>query len=150
MSTYVYNPVSKSEIRLVTIKSSGLDGQKLELNITNVELNPDKPITYTAVSYCWGNAAESVKIPCDGMMISVTTSLHEALLAITKFSPDQALWIDQICINQGDVVEKSDQVSKMNLIYDSEYRGELDWLRRYVKLILDRSRNSPGLARASD
>jgi hypothetical protein len=121
MCSYTYSPVSKSEIRLVTVKTSGTDGQQLEASIKNVELDPDKPITYTALSYCWGDAVERVKIPCDGKTLSITTSLHEALVEINKFNPNEALWIDQICINQEDMVEKSEQVSKMNLIYDSKF-----------------------------
>jgi hypothetical protein len=122
MGVYEYKPVGKSEIRLVTIKSSGADGQ-LEASIQNVELNPDDPVKYTALSYCWGDAVNLVQIPCDGQFLPVTTALHEALLEIIKFTPHDALWIDQICINQDDMVEKSEQVSKMNLIYDSKYNA---------------------------
>jgi hypothetical protein len=118
MSAYAYSPVSKSEIRLVTFQTT--DQQHLKASIKNVQLNPDEPIKYTALSYCWGNSTDRVEIPCDGKILSITSSLHEAILAIHKFSPDQDLWIDQICINQEDLTEKSEQVSKMNLIYDSE------------------------------
>ncbi|KAM0234106.1 hypothetical protein ACHAP5_010166 [Fusarium lateritium] len=126
MNVYEYKPIGKSEIRLVTIKSSGEDGQ-LEASIQNVELNPDDPIKYTALSYCWGDAVNLVQIPCDGQFLPVTTALHEALVEIIKFTPHDALWIDQICINQDDIVEKSEQVSKMNLIYDKA-ETVLAWL----------------------
>jgi hypothetical protein len=39
------------------------------------------------------------------------------------------LWIDQICINQGDDVEESDQVSKMRLVYQNAQQVRL-WLGR--------------------
>ncbi|KAK6711399.1 hypothetical protein SNK03_005788 [Fusarium graminearum] len=131
MSAYTYKPVSKSEIRLVSFKTSGSDGQQLEASIKNVELDPDHPITYTALSYCWGIAVERIEVPCDGEMLSITSSLHEALVEITKSRQNEALWIDQICINQEDMDEKSEQVSKMNMIYDSEY---IPTGRLYVQL----------------
>ncbi|GKU21760.1 unnamed protein product [Fusarium langsethiae] len=118
MGAYTYKLVSKSEIRLVTFKTSGSDGQQLEASIKNVTLDPEHPTTYTALSYCWGNAVERVEVPCDGEMLSITISLHEALVEITKSRQNEPLWIDQICINQEDMVEKSEQVSKMNVIYD--------------------------------
>ena len=116
MIAYTYSPVSESEIRLVTFSFT----DHLEANIKNVQLNPEDPLKYTALSYCWGNATDRVEVPCDGKILSITTSLHEAILAINEFSPGQDLWIDQICINQDNLTEKSEQVSKMNLIYDSE------------------------------
>ena len=116
MSAYTYTPVSKSEIRLVSFKVT----DHLEASIKNVQLNPDDPLRYTALSYCWGSATDCVEVPCDGKILSITTSLHEAIVAIDKFNPGQDLWIDQICINQEDLAEKSEQVTKMNLIYDSE------------------------------
>ncbi|CAG1978439.1 unnamed protein product [Fusarium graminearum] len=118
---------SKSEIRLVSFKTSGSDGQQLEASIKNVELDPDHPITYTALSYCWGIAVERIEVPCDGEMLSITSSLHEALVEITKSRQNEALWIDQICINQEDMDEKSEQVSKMNMIYDKA-ETVLAWL----------------------
>ncbi|KAH7174235.1 heterokaryon incompatibility protein-domain-containing protein [Fusarium flagelliforme] len=124
MSAYTYSPVSKSEIRLVTFK---ITDQDLEASIKNVQLDPEDPIKYTALSYCWGVATDQVEVPCDGKILSITTSLHEAILAINKFSPGQDLWIDQICINQDDLAEKSEQVTKMNLIYDKA-ETVLAWL----------------------
>ncbi|KAF5658715.1 Heterokaryon incompatibility protein [Fusarium heterosporum] len=126
MGVYTYKPVAKSEIRLVTVSSSGED-EKLEASLKNVELNHDDPVKYTALSYCWGSSTDQVQIPCDGQFLSVTTALHEALVEIIKFSPHEALWIDQICINQDDVIEKSEQVSKMNTIYDKA-ETVLAWL----------------------
>ncbi|KAF4446867.1 heterokaryon incompatibility protein [Fusarium austroafricanum] len=131
MDTYTYSPVSQSEIRLVTVKPGGADGQ-LEASIKNVELDPDNPPKYTALSYCWGNAVNLVKVPCDGKIFSITTALHGALVEIIKFSPHDALWIDQICINQEDMAEKSEQVSKMNQIYDKA-ETVLAWLGPAVK-----------------
>ncbi|KAF5022162.1 hypothetical protein F66182_5749 [Fusarium sp. NRRL 66182] len=117
MSAYTYSPVKASEIRLITLTQTGPNGQ-LRGSIRHEELNPDDPIKYTALSYCWGDPSSRVQLPCDGKLLSITTSLYEALPEVIKFSPHGAVWIDQICINQEDMTEKAEQVSKMNQIYD--------------------------------
>jgi hypothetical protein len=119
MTSYTYKPVTTSQIRLVTVTQPVQDGP-LEASLEHVELNPEDPIKYTALSYCWGDPSNLVELPCDGGVLRVTPSLYEALGEIIKFSPHKALWIDQICINQDNLEEKAEQVSKMNMIYDSK------------------------------
>lgn len=61
----------------------------------------------------------------DGSIIKVTESLVQALKRLTGFGYassfdnqiPQYLWIDAMCINQGDNVEKSSQVAMMDVIY---------------------------------
>ncbi|CAH0044728.1 unnamed protein product [Clonostachys solani] len=113
---YTYSPVTDSEIRLVTFTQAKKG--ELEASIQHVTLNSDDPIKYTALSYCWGDPSTLVDVPCDGKVLSITTSLHEALCEIVEVSPHKTLWIDQICIDQEDLFDKSRQVSKMNVIYD--------------------------------
>lgn len=126
MTSYTYKPVTTSQIRLVTVTQPVQDGP-LEASLEHVELNPEDPIKYTALSYCWGDPSNLVELPCDGGVLRVTPSLYEALGEIIKFSPHKALWIDQICINQDNLEEKAEQVSKMNMIYDKA-ETVLAWL----------------------
>ncbi|OJJ40152.1 hypothetical protein ASPWEDRAFT_22358 [Aspergillus wentii DTO 134E9] len=125
MDSYRYAPVAESEIRLVTITEA--EQGKLEATIQHVDLDPEDPLKYTALSYCWGNPTSRIDVPCDGKLLSITASLHEALCEIIHFSPNKTLWIDQICINQEDNADKSAQVKKMNLIYDKA-ETVLAWL----------------------
>ncbi|KAK7735765.1 hypothetical protein SLS63_003723 [Diaporthe eres] len=61
----------------------------------------------------------------DGSVIKVTENLVQALKQLAEFGycssldnpTPQYLWIDAICINQGDNVEKSSQVAMMDVIY---------------------------------
>lgn len=61
----------------------------------------------------------------DGSVIMVTENLVHALKRLAEFGysssldnlTPQYLWIDAICINQGDNVEKSSQVAMMDVIY---------------------------------
>jgi hypothetical protein len=117
MDAYIYEPVGKTQIRLVTVTQN--QQGRLEAAMQHVELNEEDPVKFTAVSYTWGDPNSRVQLPCGENFLSITTSLYEALGEIINFSPHGALWIDQICINQEDNLEKADQVRKMDVIYDS-------------------------------
>jgi hypothetical protein len=119
MEPYRYSPLDEQEIRLVTIAKAEEGG--LKASIQHVTLNLDDPLKYTALSYCWGDQTNLVDLPCDGKQLKITPSLHEALTQITSFSPHAGLWVDQICIDQEDNADKSQQVKKMNVIYDSMF-----------------------------
>ena len=98
---------------------------------------------YNCLSYTWGDpmsrdlyppdaSRDEMSASCDrhirhadGSIIRVTENLLQALKRLAEFgysSPlgnatPQYLWIDAICINQGDNDEKSSQVAMMELIY---------------------------------
>ena len=49
--------------------------------------------------------------------LTVTETLHIPLLGLRHTSQARTLWIDQICINQTDLQERSEQVRIMRQIY---------------------------------
>jgi hypothetical protein len=79
--------------------------------------------TFTALSYCWGPPVMDHSIIVDGYRIPITQSLDLALRHLRDFYMDgvsvweKDLWIDQLCINQSDFDERSNQVSLMRRIY---------------------------------
>jgi hypothetical protein len=64
-----------------------------------------------------GTNAAKHAILVDGREFSVSENLHAALMEIRSFH--RFFWIDAICINQEDLVERSQQVALMNAIYRS-------------------------------
>ena len=74
---------------------------------------------YEALSYVWGDTQDLTAIQANRSTISVTRSLEAALRHLRYPDQPRTLWIDYICINQEDVVEKSKQVSQMGIIYES-------------------------------
>lgn len=106
------NP-AHSEIRLVTVLP-GVDGSQIQCTIENMSLM--RPPKYTALSYCWGDPNKTLDILVNDQPFPATTNLHAALsrLRDTKYT---TLWIDAICINQEDVVERSQQLFLMGSIY---------------------------------
>src|SRR6202044_2534231 len=57
----------------------------------------------------------------------VRKNLWEALHQIQSESEELMIWIDAICINQGDLAERSEQVCKMKSIFE-QAKQEMVWL----------------------
>ena len=73
-------------------------------------------IGYEALSYVWGSISKWERIFIQDMTVSVTPSLAQALRNLRLPDAPRVLWIDSICINQADMVEKNSQVRLMPLI----------------------------------
>lgn len=75
---------------------------------------------YTALSYTWGDPSVTKKIQFNGKAdVLVTVNLAAALLRLREPAETVTLWVDALCINQGDNEEKSQQVGLMGDIYSS-------------------------------
>ncbi|KAF2672779.1 hypothetical protein BT63DRAFT_420986 [Microthyrium microscopicum] len=86
-------------------------------SLTIVSLN-DNP-EYEALSYVWGDENLKSTFILDGVEVKITENLAVALRHLEPTEKPLVLWIDAICINQSDNVEKSHQVSQMKDIYSA-------------------------------
>ena len=84
-------------------------------------------VWYTALSYVWGDATLIMPINCNGLPIYTTRNLDIALRHLRQTDVAVMLWIDQICINQEDLDEKSRQVILMSKIYQRAW-STIVWL----------------------
>ena len=84
---------------------------------------------YKALSYVWGEPRFTDKIFIEGKRLAITNSLGAALrrLRPSPGQPPLQIWIDQICINQNDTIERSQQVRLMHAIF-REASQVLVWL----------------------
>src|SRR2546423_1242160 len=96
------------------------------INIIHVTLdqNPD----YEALSYTWGEPIfdQLIQIGRNSHLL-VTENLMRALKRLRHHTERRTLWIDQICIDQSNVKERSHQVTLMRRIYQ-QARETLVWL----------------------
>jgi hypothetical protein len=75
---------------------------------------------YDTLSYVWGNPAHgATSITVNGQESHVTQNLHAVLLRLRKQDGSIMLWIDQLCIDQNNVEEKTRQVQLMREIYST-------------------------------
>jgi hypothetical protein len=119
--------LGEDRIRVIELLP-GANGDTVKCNLTS-ELRQDTQNTYDAVSYAWGNPNVTVDINCNDKILSITTSLADALRKIRSKSPkaSQRLWADAICINQHSSEEKSHQVKRIGHVYENA-RLVLAWL----------------------
>ena len=85
------------------------------------------PVWYTALSYVWGDPALVNTITCNGKPFAITKNLELALRHLRHSDVSILLWVDQLCINQDDFQEKSQQVVLMETIYKRAW-STLVWL----------------------
>lgn len=114
---YHDKPLPPSHIRLLTISIT--DDDQLQATITSVRFDRENPPIYSALSYVWGSAQLTTPLQCTGNKpLYITPTLHEALRNVATHLLDQEfIWVDQICINQQDLKERSQQVMMMKDIY---------------------------------
>lgn len=105
---------TKGEIRILDLLP-GRSDDPVNCKTRSVLL-ADKP-HYEAISYVWGSQNTLKTINISGFEVQVTRSLFAILRQFRYPDRKRALWIDQLCINQNDMVEKTDQVALMRDIY---------------------------------
>ena len=75
---------------------------------------------FTALSYVWGDAKDTLPIMLNNKVVQVTKNLATALRHIEHHRSQRGIrvfWVDALCINQEDNSEKSHQVQMMGDIY---------------------------------
>ena len=82
---------------------------------------------YFALSYVWGDPTKTGWLTLDTGMLEIRSNVHQALLEIRQDNEEIRLWVDAVCINQGDRQERCLQVSLMGDIY-SNARSIAIWL----------------------
>ncbi|KAH6715591.1 heterokaryon incompatibility, partial [Leptodontidium sp. MPI-SDFR-AT-0119] len=103
----------------------------LQCYLTVVSLLQDpRDLKYQALSYTWGKAdGSNLKIWVNGVLVPVRRNLLCALrvLRADPMAGSLPIWIDALCINQQDVLERGHQVDMMGVIYRGAQRV-IAWL----------------------
>ena len=109
---YRYSPLKHDhEIRLLYLLP-GSDEAPLSCSLRIVSLS--KLPVYEAISYTWGEPIFSASIECSRYgRLPITENLSAALFHLRLADRLRVLWVDAICINQQDLVERSHQVTLM-------------------------------------
>jgi Heterokaryon incompatibility protein (HET) len=105
---------AKSQTRLIELLS-GRDGDPIKINLFAIGNLSTQP--YDALSYVWGPRDADVTVSVNDRPFDVSANLAQALNCLRLMEGNKVLWVDAICINQADDIEKSHQVSLMGEIY---------------------------------
>jgi hypothetical protein len=109
-----YTSLGEHQIRILYL----LPGQwedmiECMLMVVSSKNNPK----YEALSYTWGDSTITEPITVNGAEFQVTTNLAAALRYLRQSDTINMLWVDALCINQLDDIEKSEQVAVMGDTY---------------------------------
>lgn len=120
-SVFSYQPLPPKTIRVIKLRPAHRPEDPLRCTITIVSLGRAVTRPYEALSYVWGEPARQWPLECDGKELLVTRNCSDALVHLRRRFTPRMLWIDAICINQGDtddaVTERNGQVAMMGEIY---------------------------------
>jgi hypothetical protein len=80
-------------------------------------------LPYNALSYSWAYQGETHdplthSILCNEIPVAITENLHAALRRLQCIERWVDVWVDWLCINQGDLGERAMQVGLMRQIYE--------------------------------
>ena len=117
-----------AEIRVLVL-APGAFSNPIAGRLRTVALHDHPP--FVALSYTWGSPSNNTNSyfergcdewPCfvalDGVQIQITGNLEDALRRLRFESSERILWVDALCINQQNNMEKSDQIRLMTTIYN--------------------------------
>ncbi|KAH7086804.1 heterokaryon incompatibility protein-domain-containing protein [Paraphoma chrysanthemicola] len=98
-----------------------IDRLRLEVQEKELEIVEEIEIEYEALSWCWGrdisDYAVIVRKGSENYKMRIRKDLALALTYLRHKERIRTLWIDAICINQENAVERNQQVQMMSRIY---------------------------------
>ncbi|KAI1743393.1 heterokaryon incompatibility protein-domain-containing protein [Xylaria scruposa] len=108
---------SCTQVRLIELMPAPELDDPIHCNLRKVSFLENE--NYTAISYVWGDTWGKFSVEINEKSLPITANLDSVLRRVRARDPahSQILWIDAICINQGDMNEKNHQVSMMRNIY---------------------------------
>ena len=112
----------RDKIRLLTLLP-GVNAIKSNLRVVPLDSKPN----YIALSYVWGDTTFRQPISVNGCLLGITKNLHGALYNLRAQLESRDLWVDAICIDQGNIPEVSNQITMMRRIYENAQKV-IAWL----------------------
>ncbi|KAF4627528.1 hypothetical protein G7Y89_g10626 [Cudoniella acicularis] len=152
MTPYIYRPLNSSlrNFRTARLHPAANFSDPIHCDLIEAELGYGPK--YEALSYVWGDPTQTVDIDVEGSVLKITVNLDLFLRYIREKYTTRTIWADAICIDQGNVEERSEQVQRMKDIYslcerdllwlgeaDKETKAVIDELERMEKLEIQRS-----------
>ncbi|KAF1810877.1 HET-domain-containing protein [Eremomyces bilateralis CBS 781.70] len=115
-----YEPLPSSDYIRILELFPGSETEPLcgQLLLVRREEDHETP-SYDAISYAWGDPNDTVEIICDSKPVQITNNLADALRVFRDPGNKKLLWVDALCIDQNNDLEKGDQVKRMGSVYSN-------------------------------
>ena len=111
----LYSPLEHDDdVRLIHLMPGAFDDA---LDISLVSYASSERPDYEALSYVWGDSTSQKKVVVNGEFFTIGSNLEVALRYLRKDDESRTLWVDAICINQHNNLERNQQVGRMREIY---------------------------------
>lgn len=139
MARYQYSAIdtSSSEPHIRLLKLQGGIDSEIRGELFDAYLDDENLIPYEAISYTWGLKScleiDIWKIWIGDEIIAITENAYQVLDHLRYPEMDRIVWIDSICINQGNKAERSHQVQQMAQIYTCAEKVHI-WLCNSSKI----------------
>ncbi|KAH6718779.1 heterokaryon incompatibility protein-domain-containing protein [Leptodontidium sp. MPI-SDFR-AT-0119] len=127
MPSKIYSPLRANQTRFLTIKPSLFSFRNIHCTLETVDVEGDKISKKEALPYTCGDKVASHRIVVNSRTFKVRANLYQALRHLRDKLYDRTIWIDAICINQEDLIERGAQVLLMSKIFSS-VRQVIVWL----------------------
>jgi hypothetical protein len=116
VETYTYQQLGggQQQIRLLMVEKK-TPFSSPSCSLLSLGLHETPP--YEAISYTWDGQTPDQPLIVNGRCLRVTRNAWDIVRSRATRKTVRWLWIDAICINQEDTVEKSSQVAMMDKIY---------------------------------
>lgn len=125
MEEYQYAPLqSEGQIRVMHLEPAFHFNDDIHCSLHPAAVETAE---YEALSYVWGDATKKGRILLGDKYLEITDNLNMALRYIRSKRKTRILWVDAVCINQNNVIERNSQVQLMGQIYEGSLHG-LIWL----------------------
>lgn len=122
---YKYQRMTGGSVTRLLILDPGEGDQPIVGRLETLTIGTQQD--YSALSYVWGCSTMTETMFLHGKRLVLTKNLFVALKHFRLPTATRSIWIDQICINQKDTIERSQQVQLMHAIY-KEATQVLVWL----------------------
>ncbi|APA14535.1 hypothetical protein sscle_13g093050 [Sclerotinia sclerotiorum 1980 UF-70] len=131
ISTFEYQPLNPDQLKAIRILvlSGGCGDIPIESSLLHIDLRaPSVTVKYEALSYEWKEvSSDDPFILVNGCKFRIRKNLYDALIQLRFVDKDRYLWIDALCIDQTDHLERNSQVHIMQKIY-RKAQGVILWL----------------------
>ena len=138
----IYLPLEVHDFRVLLLR-----GIKYGLVLCELkQANLDTTLSYTALSYTWGDPGDLGTILFHDRRVKIQRNLAEALAQLLELGLT-VVWTDALCINQIDISERNSQVGMMRSIFEKRVKSWCGWKPSPIGLLLYHRRFSSTSAR---